>query len=171
MSLTEWSAREQAIWDYLEAQPSYQALGLNEYRGHMGELIPFEPRLGVASSAMLPAIYSMPPGFRSSLTGTGYVDTLEVPMGVISHAQAPNECALAPGRAGIESAATVLRDMLTDVDARSSRFGASEHISTLEFNPLRMSAVAMQGAQPGTVSFWHFEFTLAIEGSKRPRNR
>jgi len=173
-SHSDWSQREEAIWSYLRAQPRYQALGLQEYPGHQGCLIPFEPRLGLASSAQIPAIYSQPPAVRGSLTGAGVIDSIEVPFGIITqHSGGPSASgnALAPGRSGIDEAAITLRDLLTDIDARSSRFGASSVISDVAFTPIGITAVPMAGGEPGSVAYWHFQFSLTIEGVTRPRNR
>ena len=152
----EPSLQAGAVWDYLNEQDAYKALGLTEYRSHEGNVLPFDPENGLWSSAKLPALA----GEISSMIvepaqEQSEQDVIEMTFQLI-HGTTDG----ARGRLEHDRAFTVLRDWLIGARPRAAQFNAPQYIFTVESGDTETQDFKRTGE--GIPIFWVSDLSLTL---------
>jgi len=147
------------FWAYLAAQPTYSALGLNEFRFYDGNIVPQDIEQ-LLQSDRLPLIAARmgAMGHESTIEGQ-FVEYVTVTLCVMYRAAEGSATT-----AAVENAADVLLSLLYNRNARGSGLGSST-IRQYELVPREIVPLLTNGMGPPRAYMWLA--TLTLRGPRR----
>ena len=161
MSLVE--DMSSAVWDWLDADPAFAALGLEKFRELDGNALPFDRDGALAvDHGELPAIYCDGTGVdidEEAATGIGQeVIVVEMPIGIVFDAL--NFSGQFPASRALD-ALRIVRRRLGSADARECNFDAAEHIDEYDISGIKLGRVP-NPRNPRQILYWDAQLTLRL---------
>lgn len=151
---------ETALWAWLGSDPAYSALGLKEYRGYDGRLLPYSPEGTLFPSDALPALQGVAKDLGSKrITEITVVDAVAVDFMIVTGTTATDR-----SRSSIGNIWKVIRDRLHTWVAQTGGLGGG--IASFEWESDAPKPVVHKD-QPGAALFWVWPFRVVLTGVER----
>ena len=155
---TPWTNIEAAFWDFLEAQTTYDALGLTAYKGYDGVFYPFDVEQDAPSTEKLPCIIGRLAGIQITPHGeSGLNDNLLVQMWMFHDASG------AKARATAEAALEVIQALM-DNPSNQPNLGSSL-IEQYEMRDLEFMHMIPEGHDIPVQ--WRSTWEMVFKGNRR----
>ena len=156
---TPFSDMEAALWSLLASKSAYTALGLTEYKGHLGEFIPYDlTQITAIPSSAFPIIGTGEPEIeQQDFSQSGVIRASSFDL-FMAYAAAEG----AESRATSEAAANVITTILDD--AKNTNLGDAAAVWQSSYEGPTVQALRNEGQDKAL--FWVWTWRVQIQGNR-----
>lgn len=161
---------ELAFWSWLTSENDYVDLGLKEYRGYDGSVLPFDPQKGLFAASHLPAIsLEIENWGRLDATGQPSDEAGSSPTGYSVAAKFAGSLVFPGTPTGRESVEKAMSTLLALLDSRSRRVinVAKTPGVIADYRIVPGELRAYRPTSSGKIEFWDQQFALVLQSHRR----
>lgn len=165
---TPWTDLETALWDWLEADSAFVALGLKQYRGYLGQFFPLDEITpeSVATSTSVPCIVTEPGESlgksEGAITTTRFgrwQNVCDVNLRLVYGTQRGDH-----DRGDMEAAIAIIIDRISGSDAQKTWMGAGSAIQGYQILGQSLTVERRNGVP--VLWVWTASIRLADQGAQ-----